>query len=98
MRRPRNLLELHNVAQAYGQRPSTVLGIEGDGWLAYQVDVACLVVARTVEERTAPDEQGRPRMSVEEALGEPQHRTTGRFADPTPFVSGVMEIPESGVW
>lgn len=66
-----------------------------DGWAAYQLDVACLVVARTVEEKTAPDEKGNPKMTVAEALGE-KKRT--EFADPTPFITGKMRIPESGVW
>ena len=98
MRNPRSLYELHCLASAYGRRPSEVLGV-ADSWAAYQLDLACLAVAGMVEERTAPDEDGRPAMTVEEALGErSEKKRSSGFADPAPFVTGKMRIPESGVW
>jgi hypothetical protein len=91
------------MAEAYGQRPSAILAIEDD-WTAYQVDLATLLVGRRVESMTAPDERGRPGMSVAEALRrlDPQvgeaKPERGRFRDPGMFVTEKMAIPDSGVW
>jgi hypothetical protein len=41
---------LHFVAAAYGQRPSTILGIT-DEWAAYNLDAAVLVIGRRAEAR-----------------------------------------------
>jgi hypothetical protein len=43
---------LHQVAQTYSSRPSAILGIS-DSWLAYQVDVATLLLGRQVEKLVA---------------------------------------------
>jgi hypothetical protein len=43
---------LHQVAQTYSTRPSKVVGIRDD-WLAYQFDVAVLLVGQRVERMTA---------------------------------------------
>ena len=37
-----NLRLLDAIGHRYGARPSAILGIE-DGWLAYQLDLSCLV-------------------------------------------------------
>ncbi len=46
------LFRLHNLAAAYGQRPSAVVGLE-DEWAAYQFDMACLTLGRRVESALA---------------------------------------------
>lgn len=96
---------VHLVAEAYGQRPSTLLSI-GEPWLAYQVDLATLVVGREVESMTAPDEKGRPRMSVAEALRrltpeaerKPAPVERGRFRSPQELVMRGIAVPERGEW
>jgi hypothetical protein len=44
----RNLLRLHNQAEAYGRLPSEILGIESP-WGAWQVNEITLMVGRRVE-------------------------------------------------
>jgi len=44
----RFLLSLHNQAEAYGSRPSEILGLETD-WGAWQLNEIALVVGRRVE-------------------------------------------------
>jgi hypothetical protein len=76
---------MHNVAQAYGQRPSTVLGVPADEeWLAYQVDAACLTFGRWVENRLAErDREGRPVHTIDELLREEGEAAEERaFFDP----------------
>lgn len=43
-------MALHNLAQAYSQLPSRIVGIE-DAWAAYQFDLAVLVSGRSKPER-----------------------------------------------
>lgn len=56
------LLKLHNLGAAYGQRPSAIARIE-DEWAAFQLDSACLVIGRKVEnalrENEAKDKKSR---------------------------------------
>ena len=103
MRRRENLWALHSVASAYGCRPSEVLGVE-DGWAAYQLDLACLMVAREVERLTLPGEDGTPGLDVGEVVGAASgeeletRRLARKFADPRGRPMGRMVIPDSGVW
>ena len=110
MRRRGNLWALHNVASAYGCRPSEILGVE-DPWAAYELDLACLVAGREVERLTMPAEgelgvASSPRssqLSVEEVLGASvqeleARRVARQFADPRVRPMGKMVVPEGGVW
>lgn len=45
------------MAAAYGQRPSTILGIS-DEWAAYSLDAAVLVIGRRAEAGTASSGKG----------------------------------------
>jgi hypothetical protein len=103
---------LHQVAQTYSTRPSKVVGIRDD-WLAYQFDVAVLLVGQRVERMTADG-----KVSVAAALASlaavdgsfdsglrpsaQDARGTSfagqKWRDPHGMVSRVMEIPESGIW
>ena len=41
---------LHNLAKEYSQRPSAIVGVPAeDSWIAYQMDVAVLLLGREVE-------------------------------------------------
>lgn len=44
--------EMHNLATAYAQRPSSLIGL-ADSWSAYQFDVAVLALGRHVEAQLA---------------------------------------------
>ena len=59
------------MGQTYSSRPSAILGIS-DSWLAYQVDVAALLLGRRVEAATADG-----KMTVGEALAAPDTETRG---------------------
>jgi hypothetical protein len=98
---------LHQVGQTYSSRPSVILGIS-DSWLAYQVDVATLLLGRRIEALV-----GDGKTTVGEALASLDtetrgHGDTGRhgdgqwanqkWKDPRPYVSKVMAVPESGIW
>lgn len=86
---PRLLWNLHSLASAYGQKPSSYLLLEGDSWEAYQVDLACLQVGRDVEERVRTkrplpwQQKARPAASGFGALA-------GR--------ARKVKVPESGIW
>jgi len=45
---PRNLVSLHNQAEAYGCRPNIILGLE-TAWGAWQLNEVALIVGRRVE-------------------------------------------------
>ena len=60
---------MHCIAQAYGRRPSEVLGIE-EAWAAYQLDAAVLTLGRWAENRLAEhNKDGSPRWTIEHLLG-----------------------------
>lgn len=72
-----------------------------DTWLAFQVDLACLMLGRQVERLTRPGPKGEPGWTVERALTEGDGRAVvpdRGFRDPTPYVQRKMHIPESGIW
>ena len=57
------------MAQAYGRRPSAVLGIK-EAWAAYQFDSAVLTLGRWVENRLAEHHKdGTPKWTFEPLLG-----------------------------
>ena len=57
------------MAQAYGRRPSAVLGIK-EAWAAYQFDSAVLTLGRWVENRLAEHHKdGTPKWTIEHLLG-----------------------------
>lgn len=108
LRNKRELWLLHQVAETYSSRPSEIIGVR-DAWIAYQIDVAVLMVGRRVEKMTQDG-----KVSLEAALaslsldsaqdaGRPASaRGTSfagqKWADPRPMVSRTMQIPESGIW
>lgn len=91
MRSRANLFELHVLAAAYGQRPSDIVGIH-DRWLAYQFDLACVVVGRDTERKLA--DGASPDVLFADGAG--QH--VGRFRSAAPFVRKTMKVPDSGIW
>lgn len=95
MRNRRELWLLHQTAATYSCRPSALVGLDEDTWLAYQVDVAALLLGQRVASLT---EDGR--LSVSAALDrlEAERPAAGGYRDPRPMVSRVMAVPESGVW
>jgi len=93
------------LATAYSCRASEILGV-ADPWLAYQVDLACMTVGHRVELMTAPDNEGKPRMRVEEALRilsppelwEERESKPRKFRSVKAYVAQQGAVPESGIW
>lgn len=84
----RLLWNLHNLAAAYGKRPADYLEID-DTWLAYQVDLACLIVGREIEgriRRKAPVNWGDKKPATQHTVGSLRARAR------------KLAVPENGVW
>lgn len=43
------MLQLHRTAQEYGQRPSMIVGVRGNPWVAWMVDSATATFAAYVD-------------------------------------------------
>jgi hypothetical protein len=87
---------LHLLGKTYGSRPSEIMGLAEEPWLAYQFDVLALRVGNQVEAAVA--EGG----SVEDALGQTGdgRRATddGQFRDPRPMVTRKVAVGPDGTW
>lgn len=103
MRNRQELWLLHQVGKSYCSRPSAILGI-ADDWLAYQVDVATLLLGSQVDAMTQDGKQ-----SVESALAELDRRDGAAAPRPERAVRSAfrplaapgirkMKIPENGIW
>lgn len=94
----RNLWELDALAQRYGQRPSSFLGLEPTGWAAYQVDVAALTLGRWVDGKLSErDKQGKPVHQLAALLMPPEKKDSGFRALAGPNVRRV-KINDDGTW
>jgi len=84
---------LHLMGQKYGQRPSSILGVD-DEWAAYQFDRACMTLASKVSEAR------RLKMPVSSVLASPQKKGGLEQAEfrPPPMPTKRVKIPETGVW
>ena len=88
----REVWNLHQLAQAYSVRPSTVIGLD-DLWSAYQFDLAVLRLAQYVDAGLAK------KQSIEALLGVPAAER--KWSDPRTLVRGEIprvRINESGIW
>jgi hypothetical protein len=83
---------VHNQAEAYGQLPSDILGLE-TAWGAFQFNEICLMVGRRVEKNV---NEGKDAFSD---LGGGMIGAMKRgYKSARAFVKKKMKIPESGVW
>jgi hypothetical protein len=63
--------QLYQVAKAFGQRPSAILGITDNEWLAWAVDRATWLWGHFVEGKMAETtKDGQPVWEIEALLGE----------------------------
>lgn len=89
--------KLHNLATAYGTRPSEILGVD-DGYLAYQVDLACLTFGRYVENKLAErTSKGRPKYTVEALVAEPDELLGKKAATGAGYASWRSLVGKQGV-
>ena len=94
------------MATRYSSRPSEVLGIE-DGWLAYQVDTAALLLGLRVEALTW-DGKMTVSAALEKITAERQadagtrfargHGDAGQYRDPRPYVTRKVQVRPDGTW
>lgn len=80
-----NLLRLHAMGEAYGVRPSSILGLR-DPWTAFQFDEACLMAGRQWEKDLADGGPG---------TGSDGKR---KFSTPDPRYIVKRKINERGIW
>jgi hypothetical protein len=99
VRKPENLILVDAIAKRYGQRPSKILGIGDDPYLAYQVDLTVLHIGLEREAENKKKSRG--------STGQGHVRETSKGKkftdDPKAYrswgrPSKRMKIPESGVW
>lgn len=91
---------MHALGSSYGQRPSSLLGLAGDSWEAYQLDLATLELGTYIEGKLAErDKQGKAKHSLAELLADtPEEASKVRFASLAGMVDRKIVVPESGVW
>lgn len=99
VKKPDNLILVDILARRYGQRPSTILGIADDPYLAYQIDLTVLHFG--LEHEAEAKKSGR------KSRGGKGNRLVGASGklpdDPKAYRSWGpprrrIAIPESGVW
>lgn len=81
---------MHNLGDAYGARPSKVLGLETP-WGAYQFDEICLRVGRQVDRNI---NEGKDPFA---GLGLIDSIKRG-YRSARQFVRKKLRIPKSGIW
>lgn len=92
--------QLFNLATAFGQRPSSYLGMDPVGWAAYNLDLSVLQVGRYIEGKLAErDKDGKPTHKIENLLSDdPVVSSTFMSFKASGMSVQKMAIPESGVW
>jgi len=90
-RHPENLILLHNIGEAYGVRPSAILGMEtpiGE----IEIDAACVYLGRQAEKAISEGKEPLPRKI--KPLNKEQN-----FVDPRRFKRAkVVKVKPDGTW
>lgn len=74
------MLELHQIASSYHQRPSQVFGLKND-WVAWQFDRAVWYLGRYVEvEQAKTGKDGKPKRSLDDILNNGERTKRGSLA------------------
>lgn len=87
-----NLLRVHNLADAYGKRPSEIVNLQ-TVWGAYQFDEACLVVGRRVEKNV---NEGKDPFHGFPQGGSPNGKS--KFRSAKHLAKRKVKIPTNGIW
>ena len=90
----RLLLSLHSQAEAYGSRPSEILGLETD-WGAWQLNEITLMVGRHVEKNL---NEGKDAFAGFGLTAAHPRNGNGRYRSVKSRVTKKMKIPASGIW
>jgi hypothetical protein len=95
----RNLWRLDGIARRYGQRPSSLLGMDPASWAAWQVDQATWEFGEWLDGMLSiRDKHGKPKHKLSELLAEGPATQTEKFTALGGLSAKRMAIPESGVW
>ena len=99
----RNLWELDGLAQRYGQRPSSFLGLPADCWEAYQLDLATWTVGRWIESKLSErDKKGKPKHALADLLRDEKAQPQPQYAPVSLLLGGKaprkVHIKEDGTW
>src|SRR5690349_4180524 len=86
------LLRLHNQGEAYGTRPSEILGME-TAWGAFQLDEITLTVGRSVERNLHSNKEPFDGFALDGSTN-----GKGRFRSAKGLVKRKVKIPKSGIW
>jgi len=86
----RNLVRLHNQAEAYGKLPSEIMGLETD-WGAWQLNEITLLVGRRVERNLNSNKDAFDGFNT--SLQMPRTYRSAKA-----FVTKKIKIPKSGIW
>ncbi len=85
MKSKRNLWVLHNLAEAYGGRPSDYLELETP-WGRWQVDELALMAGRNMQKQ------------IEDGKNPLPSPTPKTFRSARGLVTKKVKIPASGIW
>lgn len=95
----KELWRLDGIARRYGTRPSAILGLPGDSWVAYQVDRATWEFGTWLDAMLElRDAKGALKHKLSELLADQQAERDRSFAPVNRPGVRKMAIPESGVW
>ena len=86
------LLSLHNQAEAYGQRPSEILGLE-TAWGAWQLNEIALIVGRRAERNVNEGKE-----AFDGFILDGSANGKGRFRSARDRVKRKIKIPANGIW
>lgn len=96
MRNRKNLWRLHTLGDAYGVRPSALLGID-DEWLAFQLDETVLIFGREMENEMSKASADERKRSLTD-LFRMNRKPAQQFAPMKMPGIAKMKIPENGIW
>ena len=86
------------MSAAYGQRPSSYLGLPPTSWEAYSLDLATLQLGRWIEGKLDErNDKGKPIHKLSDLLSE-KPAEQQEFRSMKGLVTKKMAIPENGVW
>ena len=100
MRNPRALWSLWKTSQAFGARPSFVLGVDPeDTWLCFQVDLAVARLGEHVEMRLRELDEGEV-LVVDDLFKheDEEAKAASRFRSAAHLVTRKVKVNERGIW
>lgn len=85
---------MHSLAEAYGKRPSEIVGLE-TAWGAFQFDEVCLMVGRRVEKNL---NEGKDAFAGFSSINKRAVVGSQRYRSAAGPKARRMKIPANGIW